>query len=92
MKSENVKHYENELRTLLSNPVTRIFVWRLIVEDCKVFEETFPMNASAYVLLAKQEIGKRLLNDLKQTDPESVYKAEQEYNELMKQKGEIPNE
>lgn len=54
-------HYRNALEVMLSNPTTRVLLWRLIVEDCKVFVEDFPMNAAVYCLNAKQEIGKRLL-------------------------------
>lgn len=78
------QHYRNALEVMLSNPATRVLLWRLIVEDCKVFVEEFPMNASVYCLNAKQEIGKRLLADAKAISPEQVFQAEQEYNELMK--------
>ena len=47
MKSLNTLHYEEELKSLLASPVTRIFFWRLIVEDCRVFQSDFPLNASA---------------------------------------------
>jgi len=85
MKKETLsqQHYRNALETMLSNPTTRILLWRIIVEDCRVFDEDFPMNAAVYCLNAKQEIGKRLLADAKRISPESVFKAEQEYNELM---------
>ena len=73
------QHYDNALREVLSKSSLRVLLWRIIVEDCKVFVEDFPMNASAYCLLAKQEIGKRLLADLKVRDIEAVHKAEQEY-------------
>lgn len=76
-------HYRNALEVMLSNPTTRVLLWRLIVEDCKVFVEDFPMNAAVYCLNAKQEIGKRLLSDAKAVSPEMVFKAEQEYNDLM---------
>ena len=78
------QHYRNALEVMLSNPATRVLLWRLIVEDCKVFVEEFPMNALVYCLNAKQEIGKRLLADAKAISPEQVFQAEQEYNELMK--------
>ena len=78
------QHYRNALEVMLSNPATRVLLWRLIVEDCKVFVEEFPMNASVYCLNAKQEIGKRLLADAKAISPEQVFQAEQEYNELIK--------
>ena len=85
MESPNAKHYAAELQAALESPMMRVFLWRLIVEDCRVFQGEFPLNASAYTLLAKQEIGKRLLADLKATNPALVYQAEQEYNELMRQ-------
>ena len=81
----NQRHYDEELRTMLGNPVTRVFLWRLIVEDCHVFDEDVPLNASAYPLLAKQAIGKRLLADMKAISPELTFQAEIEYNELRKQ-------
>lgn len=83
MKSLNTQHYEEELKSLLASPVTRIFFWRLIVEDCRVFQSDFPLNASAYTLLARQEIGKRLLADAKRLDPGLVYQAEREYEDFM---------
>lgn len=80
--SPSQQHYTNALEIMLSNPALRVFLWRLIVEDCKVFEEGFPMNAQAYCLLAKQEIGKRLLADAKAVSPDLVFQAEKEYKEL----------
>ena len=70
---------------MLDSRTLRVFLWRLIVEDCKVFQEDFPTNASAYCLLAKQEIGKRLLADAKAIDPDAVFAAEREYMDLMEQ-------
>lgn len=84
IESISQQHYRNALAVMLGNPATRVLLWRLIVEDCKVFVEEFPMNASVYCLNAKQEIGKRLLSDAKAISPEQVFQAEQEYNELMK--------
>ena len=83
MKTLNSTHYEDELKTLLDSPVLRIFFWRLIVEDCRVFQSDFPLNASAYTLLARQEIGKRLLADAKRIAPELVFQAEREYEDFM---------
>ena len=82
-KNKNQQHYEDELRAMLSSPMTRIFLWRFIVEDCKVFTTDFALNASAYTLLAKQEIGKLLLADLKAIDPDMVFQAEKEYNAMI---------
>ena len=82
MDSLNVQHYREELEAVLKSPVLRVFFWRLIVEDCRVFQSDFSLNASAYALLAKQEIGKRLLEDAKRINPEAVFLAETEYNDL----------
>lgn len=85
MRKESLsqQQYRNSLEVMLSDPTTRVLLWRIIVEDCRVFDEDFPMNASVYCLNAKQEIGKRLLADAKRISPDLVFKAEQEYNELM---------
>lgn len=85
MKTPNQMHYEEEIRTMLGNPVTRVFLWRFIVEDCHVFDPDAPLNASAYALLAKQSIGKRLLADMKAVSPESTFQAEREYDDLIRQ-------
>ena len=82
MDSLNVQHYREELEAVLKSPVLRVFFWRLIVEDCRVFQSDFSLNASAYALLAKQEIGKRLLEDAKRINPKAVFLAEAEYNDL----------
>lgn len=81
-ESLNLQHYREELEAVLKSPVLRVFFWRLIVEDCRVFQSDFSLNASAYALLAKQEIGKQLLAEAKQIDPEAVFLAEKEYNDL----------
>ena len=83
LETPNQRQYRNALETMLASSVTRVFLWRLIVEDCKVFEEGYPINASAYSLLAIQSIGKRLLADAKAVNAPAVYQAEQEYNQLM---------
>lgn len=83
--SLNQQHYEQELRRMLAEPETRIFLWRLIAEDCHVFDTEFQHNATAYSLLAKQQIGKRLLADLKCIDASAVHKAEEEYDELLRE-------
>jgi hypothetical protein len=83
LETPNQRQYRSAIEAMLSRSVTRIFLWRLIVEDCKVFEESYPMNASAYSLLAIQSIGKRLLADAKAVDAAAVFKAEQEYNQIM---------
>ena len=81
--SVNNDQYTRALEKALSDKDLRILLWRLIAEDCKVFQEGFPMNAGAYALLAVQDIGKRLLADLKEVDPVRTMQAEQEYMELM---------
>lgn len=81
----NVQQYNASLAKLLSDRDLRIFLWNLIVQDCRVFQPEFPMNASAYCLLAKQEIGKRLLADAKRINPSAVMLAEAEYNDLQEQ-------
>lgn len=91
-ESPSQQHYRNALAVMLGNPATRVLLWRIIVEDCKVFEEGFAMNASAYCLLAKQEIGKRLLADAKRVDPDLVAAAEKEYNALMELNTQFTNQ
>lgn len=81
--SPSQQHYINSLEIMLNNPALRVFLWRLIVEDCKVFDEGFPMNVQAYCLLAKQDIGKRLLADAKAVSLDLIFQAEKEYKELM---------
>lgn len=85
MSRENQRQYEASLRKLLADRDTRIFFWRLIVEDCKVFQEDYPVNATAYSLLAKQSVGKRILADAKRVDASAVFRAEIEYDEFMEQ-------
>ena len=80
----NQRHRRRELEFLLSTVEGRVFLWRTLEEDCKLLQEDFALNASAYCLLAKQEIGKRLLAEAKEVDPSAVYRAEQEYRELMR--------
>lgn len=81
----NVLQYQEAMRKILSDRDLRIFLWSLIEQDCRVFQPDFPMNAQAYCLLAKQEIGKRLLDDAKRVNPSAVLLAEAEYNELKEQ-------
>lgn len=88
-ESLNVRHYRDELRTILGSPVLRVFFWRLIADECLVFQSGFSLNASAYALLAKQEIGKRLLEDAKQINPDAVYLAEKEYGALRRRSIEL---
>lgn len=81
----NVRQYNEAMAKVLSDRDLRIFLWSIIDQDCRVFQAEFPMNASAYCLLAKQEIGKRLLADAKRLNPSAVMLAEAEYNELKEQ-------
>ena len=86
--SLNQQHYERELRRMLAEPETRIFLWRLIAEDCRVFVTDFQHNATAYSLLAVQRLGKILLEDMKRIDASAVYQAEQEYCDLKRRSDE----
>lgn len=81
----NVAQYRDAMAKILSDRDLRIFLWSVIKEDCRVFQADFPMNAQAYCLLAKQEIGKRLLEDAKQVNPSALLLAEAEYNDLQEQ-------
>jgi hypothetical protein len=85
----NQRQYRESLTKLLGDRELRILFWRIICEDCKVFQEDFPMNATAYSLLAKQEIGKRLLADAKTVNAAAVFMAESEYNEMMEQSARL---
>jgi hypothetical protein len=85
VKGPNELSFENEVRSLLSTEAGRIFFWRLIVEDCHVFQIEYPHNAAAYSLLAKQEIGKRQLEFAKRLCPELVIQAEKEFQALVEQ-------
>ena len=76
------RHYVSALGRILADSELRVFLWRIIEDDCRVFQEDYPINAQAYSLLAKQEIGKRLLNAAKAINPEAVFSAEQEYMAL----------
>jgi hypothetical protein len=81
----NVRQYRDAIAKILADRDLRIFLWSLIEQDCRVFQPEFPMNASAYCLLAKQEIGKRLLADAKSVNPSAVMLAEAEFNDLQEQ-------
>lgn len=81
----NVRQYREAMAKILADRDLRIFLWSIIDQDCHVFQPEFPMNAQAYCLLAKQEIGKRLLADAKAVNPSAVMLAETEYNELVEQ-------
>jgi hypothetical protein len=79
----NSDQYHESLQKVLADRDLRILFWRLITEDCKVFQEDFPLNANAYALLAVQAVGKRLLADLKMVDPVKVLEMERDYNAFM---------
>lgn len=81
----NVVQYRTAMSKILNDRDLRILLWSIIEQDCRVFQPEFPMNASAYCLLAKQEIGKRLLADAKALNPTAVMLAEAEYNDLQEQ-------
>lgn len=74
--------YWTELDRMLEDAGTALWLYRLVADDCRVAEEGFSFNASAYALLAQQAIGKRLLADMKMANPLAVYRAEQAYAEL----------
>lgn len=82
-ESPSQAQYRNAIATAMESPAIRLLLWRFVVEDCKVFESGFELNARAYALLAKQEIGKRLLEDMKNYSLELTHRAEQEYMDLM---------
>lgn len=70
------------LRKALNDSDLRIFLWDLIETDCGAFERSYGHNATAYSLLARQQIGKMLLVELKDLDLEQVFQAEREYRQL----------
>lgn len=78
-------HWDRSLRKMLSDSDLRLFLFRLVAEECFVFQESFPLSAAAYSLLAKQEIGKRLLADMKRVNPQAVMEVEQEYIKLLEE-------
>lgn len=82
------KHYKRELKFMLDNELSAVFLVRMIYESCHVFDVGFSTNASAYCLLAKQEIGKQLMNTLKQIDIEKFNKAEKTYLKIVKDSAE----
>lgn len=84
MSEENkITHLDREIKFILGSPLGRVFLWRLIYEICHTFDSEFQTNASAYVLLGKQQIGKRLLNALRAVNMEKTQLAEREYFELL---------
>jgi hypothetical protein len=83
MENINNVQYRASLEKLLSDRDLRILFWRILTEECHVFQEDYPTNAQAYSLLAEQRIGKRLLADAKRVSPTAVLTAEAEYNEFM---------
>jgi len=84
-KTLNAKSCENEIRFMLDDKRGRLFLWRLIVEACHVFDVGFQHNAAAYSLLAKQDIGKILLNAAREIDLEKIQLAEREYHKLLEE-------
>ena len=76
---------ERALRKALNDSDLRILLWDLIETDCHTFQSEYGHNATAYSLLAKQEIGKALLAELKYVDLERTFSAEAEYRKLVEQ-------
>lgn len=76
-------HLDRELEFLLAHREGRILLYRLVVELCHVFDVEYPHNAAAYSLLAKQEIGKKLLNACREVNPVQTQLAEREYWQLV---------
>lgn len=64
---------------MLSNQLSAVFLVRMIYETCHVFDIGYQHNAGAYSLLAKQEIGKTLMNIAKEIDIDAFNKAEKDY-------------
>lgn len=85
MRETEPNKWERALEKILSDPDLRYFFWRHLVDDCKINQESFPMNASAYSLLALQEVGKRLLREAKAVSFIGVVAAEQEFIALQKE-------
>lgn len=85
MMEAELNRWDRAISKLLADPDLRYFFWRHLVEDCALWQESFPMNAQSYVLLAKQEIGKRLLREAKDVDFHNVVIGEQEYRDLLRE-------
>lgn len=79
----NAKHIDEEFKFLLGDRRGRIFLWRLLVETCHVFDSGYQHNAAAYSQLAKREIGLFLLNICRTIDLALTQQAEREYWELI---------
>ena len=75
---------ERAIRKALDDSDLRIFLWDLICRKCEVFSSGYPHNAAAYRLLARQQIGKELLAELKDMDMEQVFRAESEYEQMFR--------
>lgn len=86
MADKNIdSNSDKEIRYMLKDPLGRSFFMRLLYEDLRVFDSGFQCNATAYTLLAKKEIGCRLLDQAKRVDFSKVQLAEQEYLDSLKQ-------
>ena len=92
MENINKQQYDAAIAKLLADRDLRILFWRIISEDCHVFQEDFPTSAQAYSLLAEQRIGKRLLADAKAVNAAAVFTAEAEYNEFMERVYDLANQ
>lgn len=79
---------ERALRKALNDEDLRIFLWDLVETDCLAFVRGYAHNATAYSLLAKQQIGKELLAEMKAADLRQVFRAETEYRQLVERNNE----
>lgn len=79
---------ERAMRKALNDSDLRIFLWDHIETDCLAFARGYAHNATAYSMLAKQQVGKELLADLKAVDLRQVFRAEAEYRQLVEQNNE----
>lgn len=91
MREQVSNKWDRALEKILADGDLRYFFWRHLVDDCKIDQESFPMNAQAYSLLAVQEIGKRLLREAKAVNYAGVVLAEQEYTAIRKEIEEYNN-
>lgn len=73
---------ERALRKALNDEDLRIFLWDWVFRVCGVFDREYAHNATAYSQLARQQLGKILLAELKYVDPRLTFQAETEYENL----------
>ena len=84
-ENKSIEYSDEDIIYMLKDSLGRCFLMKLLYEDCGVFDSSFQCNASAYTLLAKKEIGLRLLDQAKRVDLSKVQLAEREYLESLKQ-------